>query len=394
MKPTTSMKYFLFILLYRTGFGIRAPTGNRLATGAVGFTVSPEGSRPVTSFNGANYSSHGNKSMLSGQYTSTTQLVETKDTSPEETARDMEKQINVCLEESSFAAKSENYKEALDKAKLAAQKEKKLTKYREDNQLGDQVNFDLKFAVDFNVGYCYELNELYDEALTTYDAIVKNKQYQNATRIKVNAGNIFYKKGDYAQAIKLYKMALDRTPGQNMEQLRINIQRNIGNAYVRSGNYKEAIETYKRVLETGNQVADFQTAYNIIICYYAIDDNSAMRNGFNDLINMSIEDPNFEEEKQMDDDDENKFRPKTAVAKPLEEYYYEYRQRCEKYIVKAAKLIAPKAEETVIKTDAGTDKKLYDEFKGYDYVINKLKEKYINLASELEVCKAVAYVYI
>lgn len=134
----------------------------------------------------------------------------------------------------------------------------------------------------------------------------------------------------------------------------------------------------------------------MIICYYAIDDSSKMRTCFTNLLNMQIEDPSFEEQKEAENDevDIKNYRPKTAVTRPLEDFYYNYRNRCEKYIVKAAKLIAPKVAEKIIKNDAGVDKKLYNEFDGYDWVITQLRDKYAGLANEVEVCKAVAFVYI
>jgi intraflagellar transport protein 88 len=51
------------------------------------------------------------------------------------------------------------------------------------------------------------------EALTKYNEIIKGKQYQNAGRIRVNMGNIYYQQQKYSAAIKMYKMALDILPG-------------------------------------------------------------------------------------------------------------------------------------------------------------------------------------
>lgn len=111
----------------------------------------------------------------------------------------------------------------------------------------------MKFAIDFNLAYCFQLNEMYEEALKTYEMIVKNKQYQQAGRLRVNMGNIYYKQKKYPQAVKMYKMALDRIPGQNMRQMQLDIQKNIGNAYVKSGNFLEAIQAYEGILNSTSQ---------------------------------------------------------------------------------------------------------------------------------------------
>lgn len=49
-----------------------------------------------------------------------------------------------------------------------------------------------------------------------------------------------------AQAIKMYRMALDQTTSR---ELRVRIQRNIGLAHVRMGQFAEAIEALEQVME-------------------------------------------------------------------------------------------------------------------------------------------------
>jgi len=53
---------------------------------------------------------------------------------------------------------------------------------------------------------------MFQEALTKYNEIIKGKQYNCAGRIRVNMGNIYYHQQKYADAIKMYKMALDILP--------------------------------------------------------------------------------------------------------------------------------------------------------------------------------------
>lgn len=68
------------------------------------------------------------------------------------------------------------------------------------------------FQVLFTLGNQYAANEQYAEALNTYQLITKNRMFSNAHRLKVNMGNIYYKEGQYQQAIKMYRMALDQVP--------------------------------------------------------------------------------------------------------------------------------------------------------------------------------------
>ena len=49
----------------------------------------------------------------------------------------------------------------------------------------------------------YEMNELYSEALSHYQIIVKNKMFQQVGKIRVNMGNIYFKMKEYNKAVKV-----------------------------------------------------------------------------------------------------------------------------------------------------------------------------------------------
>ena len=72
----------------------------------------------------------------------------------------------------------------------------------------------------------------YTEALNTYSLIVKNKQYAQAGRLRVNMGNIHFEQKKYDLAIKNYNMAIDSTTQQNKE-MKLKIKKNVGLALVK-----------------------------------------------------------------------------------------------------------------------------------------------------------------
>lgn len=58
---------------------------------------------------------------------------------------------------------------------------------------------------------------MYTEALNTYQVMTKNKMFSNASRLKVNMGNIYFKLEQYNKAIKMYRMAMDQVPNTHKD---------------------------------------------------------------------------------------------------------------------------------------------------------------------------------
>ena len=81
---------------------------------------------------------------------------------------------------------------ALERAKEAGRKERQLVKHRESTGTSDAISMDLTYCVCFNLANCYHLSKMYAEAINTYSVIVKNKQYANSGRLRVNMGNIYF----------------------------------------------------------------------------------------------------------------------------------------------------------------------------------------------------------
>lgn len=288
-------------------------------------------------------------------------------------AKVMEKQVNALIEESADAAVKEDTVLALEKAKEAGKKERALCKHREHNGLVDQINLDLTYSVCFNLANAYHLNGMYDEAQHTYSLIVKNKQYPQSGRLRVNMGNIFYQQRKYPNAIKMYRMALDQIPNTGKE-IRYKIMRNIGNAFVRLGQFQDAIQSYEAIME-GH--ADFQTGFNLIICYYALGDAEKMRRGFTKLLSIPIHGMGEENE-----DDEAKASESEATGRTkvdgLRQDLKERQKKAYHYITTAAKMCAPVLDRR-------------DWIAGFDWVIDVLKHEHEHIAGEMQIYKALHF---
>jgi len=352
----------------------------RLGTAAGG----PDMSRPMTSIRGAGYTSSGKPpgtsgmSSFAGQQAGTgpaPPLEKIVSNTPEDKARDKEAEVNALLEESAKANVENRNPLALEKAKECAKKERQLCKFREQANLQDSINVDLTYAVCFNLANQFQANEMFMEALNTYSLIVKNKQYSQSGRLRVNMGNIYFRQKKFPSAIKMYRMALDQIPTTGKE-LRFKIMANIGHAFVKMGNYQDAIMSYEAIMEGR---PDIMAGFNLVVCYFATGDKEKMKRGFAKLLSIPdamSSDAKLEEEDaadDADDDDGVKEEDELAMVRKAE------RTKVKSCVLQAAKLIAPKIEEKFVD--------------GFDYVIEALRssQDYTDIASDMEISKAVYF---
>ncbi len=263
---------------------------------------------------------------------------------------------------------------ALERAKEAGRKERQLTKFREAKRMTDSINVDLTYCVCFNLANAYAMNNMFQEALNTYTLIVKNKTYLTAGRLRVNMGNVYFAQGNFTSAVKMYRMALDQVADTNGE-LKLRILRNIGIAFIKLQQYPDAISTLESIMATS---PDFQTAFNLIVCYYARGDTDTMKTAFDKLLQIPPVALEGEDEEDMgleeSVDSGTLARRRDALATQLRNM----RRQSDDYIMTAAKLIAPT---------------LYpgDWERGYEWVIERLRVDYDVLASEMAIVKALTY---
>ena len=293
-------------------------------------------------------------------------LQKRSENSPEDKCREMEKEVNGLIEESSLLSLRKEYAAALEKAKEAGKRERMLCREREQNGLADQINIDLTYSVCFNLANQYHASGMYSEALNTYSIIVKNKQYAQSGRLRVNMGNIYYEQKKYPSAIKMYRMALDQIPSTGRE-VRYKIMRNIGNSFVRLGQFQDAISSYEQIMEGA---ADLQTGFNLLLCYYALGKKEEMKKGFTRLLSVrsaGVED----EELEMEVDD-------VLKEDGLKQTLRDKQKAGKKYIAIAAKLVAPVVDADIVA--------------GFHWVVDSLRvQSHFELATEMEIAKALYF---
>lgn len=346
-----------------------------LTTGMAGGAGSGE-ARPMTSVSGAGYK--GNLSKESKAFDPLNlgkgpapPLAEKTDNSPEEKAKDMEKKVHRLIEATAEAIVAKDMLRALEKAKEAGKAERALCKFRESHNLADQINLELTYVICFNLANVYYHNKMYEEALNTYQMIVKNKQYPQSGRLRVNMGNIYYEQKKYPQAIKMYRMALDQIPSTGKE-LRFRIIRNIGNAFVKLGQFQDALENYETIM---NGSADIQTAFNALLCLYARGDKDKMKKHFVKMLSIPVPGMTEEDEESKTDEPDLAIEKEDALKVELNHRLEQSNER----VLTSARLIAPVIDE---KTDWES---------GYKWIIEQLRSDYDHVLSKFEIDLSMMY---
>eukprot|EP00397_Hematodinium_sp_SG-2012_P008683 GEMP01008749.1.p1 GENE.GEMP01008749.1~~GEMP01008749.1.p1 ORF type:complete len:815 (+),score=195.88 GEMP01008749.1:33-2477(+) len=335
--------------------------------------------RPMTSNRAAGYKPNAAQTLFDPMNSEGQKETLRAEVGPEDKLREMEREIHRLVEESAVVREQHDFREALERAKEAAKRERALCRMREQQNLLDQLNIDLTYAVCLNLAIQHHANGNTQEALSIYTQIVKNKQYPYSGRFRVNMGNMYFAQQKYPGSIKMYRMALDQIPN-NCQSMRFKIMRNIGHAFFKMHQFPDAIDSYENLLLHGLSHLDFMTGFNLILCYYALGDKDKMKSDFLKLLN--IQQVGLED---MDDDEESEWpgaevtggwtEDKTEGDDALREDIKRRQREAARYIVNAANLIAPVLDRQGVV--------------GYDWVIDTLNSHgFPGIASELEIAKA------
>ena len=299
-------------------------------------------------------------------------------------------------------------------------RERALNKQREKYALLDTVNHDLTYAILFNLANTYARCGQTTEALNTYQLIIRNKQYPHAQRLRVNVGNLYFQQGDYTQAVKAYRMCLDHLAAIGMREVRGRVMSNIAVCFLKLAQYHDAIHTLEAIMDAGvidktvKEAAgggagggvgagrgslaggmgglvgcgDVQTGFNLIVCYYALGDKDKMKKGLTGMLQL---DEVRELKEDDDDEDEDELlaslssdtaaanqsstnNTTSSSAAQLLSYTDELtlqrkerHKRTQRYLVLAARLIAPHIESSVAA--------------GFDWVIEKLRKPKVSASA-------------
>ncbi|MGH0135920.1 UNVERIFIED_CONTAM: hypothetical protein FKN15_061915 [Acipenser sinensis] len=252
------------------------------------------------------------------------------------------------------------------------QLEKKVNQLIEDSCMAHSHG-DLQLVL-FNLANQYADNEMFAEALNTYQVIVKNKMFSNAGRLKVNMANIYFKQRNFPKAIKFYRMALDQISNAHRD-MRIKIMQNIGVVFVKMGQYSDAITSFEHIM---SESPNIKTGFNLILCYFATGDRDKMKKAFQKLICVPLGIDEDDKYIPPNDDPQTNLVIEAIKNDQLRQMERERKALAEKYIMTSAKLIAPAIETSFAA--------------GFDWCVEMVKTSmYVELANDLEINKAITY---
>ncbi|XP_043580378.1 intraflagellar transport protein 88 homolog isoform X2 [Bombus pyrosoma] len=365
------------------GSTMRLGTSTGFHRSGTGIPMRPNtsGLRPMTAVRGAGYTSSNRQPFDPLNMNSSTKgpappLESGKEDTPEEKIKVAERKIMELIESSVQASYENNTRVALERAREASSRERALIRLQEQAGLSDNHNVDLTFAVIFNLATQYTNNNMFTEAIATYQAITRNRMFSNSARLKVNMGNIYVKMGQLSQAIKMYRMAFDQAPAAHKD-LRIKIMHNIGMLFVQMGRLEEAANSFEWVMK---ERAEFKAGLHAVLCHFALSHRDKMKRSFLELLEVQL---NIDQEDRYNiSTDDVAFNILNEILKndDLSKLEKELKLEAEKTILCAAKLIAPVIEDTLTA--------------GFAWCVDTIKSSaYGLLAADLEISKAMVFLH-
>ena len=153
--------------------------------------------------------------------------------------------------------------------------------------------------------------------------------------------------------------------------MKYKILRNLAHSYVKQENYVDAIVNYEEIID---KAPDFESAFNLMLCYFTRGDVEKMKNNFYEMMNIDT----FED---IEDEDDSNDKKDDFKEDPLKKELRSRKDKASRYILDSAKLIAPVIDDDVIE--------------GYNWIVDTLKNNKGNfkgVQSEVEILKAVQYI--
>lgn len=208
-----------------------------------------------------------------------------KDTtdSPESKIKEFKKNIAARIQESAnLIRKGENGQEALLKAKEAEKEMKGLQDLITQKSIDDGDFKAVKFTVMMQLANAYKINAMWEDALHSYQRILKDREFASPQIVYLEIGNVFLKQAKYEDAIKNYEMGINHLT-TDMSRLMARFNQNCGIAQVALGDYHRALSSFETAMR---QDPSIKTGYNLVLCHSVLSSVDELKEAFTRLLTV------------------------------------------------------------------------------------------------------------
>ncbi|KAI3387892.1 hypothetical protein SNEBB_001408 [Seison nebaliae] len=336
--------------------------------------------RPTTAIQGAGYKSKMNGGKSSEFHTGDElEELENIDIDPIEIQiREMKDEINEHIIESCKKGDDiDTLDSTMEAAKEAQRKNGILNMIYEENNMTDEIDEDLNFKVQLNLGSQYVRRKDYPEALPLFAQMNKNKKFSQGPQMKINIGEIYYRQNQFNKAIKVYRIALDQMPKAFL-RYKNRILMNIAQCNLRMVEYNAAIKALEELLENSN---NFDGCFQLLLCYLAVENVEKCRSTFLRLLTIKPLLRPTETISIMDKATKEKYSAYIdAISRDkLHKYELQIMNHAEKCVMRGAKIIAVIVGNGNYAT-------------GFNWCMQQIKNsEFVDVANELLIQKASVY---
>jgi intraflagellar transport protein 88 len=319
-------------------------------------------SRKGTGYSSGNTTTSGGKKVISPldhmADTFAQFLKDTKD-APENRIKQFKKSIMAAIQESSNRlARHDSAQEALAMAKEAETELKNLQDFITSKSIDDSDFKTLKQTVMLQLADAYKENTMWEDALSRYQRLEKDRDFANLHIIYLEIGNIHTATQKYTDAIKYYEMGINHLK-TDTTRLLARFHQCCGVCHVHMGDYHKALSAFETAMKHEPSV---KTGYNLVLCHSVLSSMEELKEAFVRLLGVK---PVMPISDQVESD---------VLGTQL---HIERREQV-RLVMLASRLVAQKSEA--------------DWQQSHEFVLQELKRsKYPEAAGEFEIAYSLAY---
>jgi intraflagellar transport protein 88 len=283
-----------------------------------------------------------------------------KDTSdsPENKVKGFKKSIMAAVQESSNLLATGDPVQALTKAKEAETEMKNLQDFITSKSIDDLEFKTYRHTVLLQLADAYKANSMWEDALTRYRRLEKDREFPNLHLVYLELGNLFTATEKYEEAIKNYEMGINHLKSDT-NRLLARFHQCCGICHIQMAEFHKALSAFESAMKHDPSI---KTGYNLVLCHSVLSSVDELHEAYTRMLSV---------------------KPPMTIAELNEsdilgnQLHVERREQV-RLVMLASRLVAEKGDR--------------DWQQSYEFVMQQLKRsKYPEAASEFEISYALAF---